>query len=1367
MKTPSLAALLVLFVCSIVTDIQAQTNSPPTISGIANQTGVLDAPIGPLAFTVSDVETPADQLTVTFTTSNNGIIPTNQVVLSGSGSNRFITILSGTNSPGSANITLSCTDTLGSTSSMTFSATINQFTNIASKFPISIDLGGVAWADCDNDGLLDLVVTGTINLGFLSYGAGAITRIYHNDGGSFTNFISLPGLYHSAVAWCDYDRDGFIDLAVCGLDTNDVAVTRIYHNNRNGTFSDIAAGLLGLYGGSIAWGDFNNDGAPDLLVTGGGPGPLAKLYRNNGDGTFSDIDAAIPGPTGGTASWGDFNNDGKLDLLLVGITNVSNFRTLAGVFLGNGDGTFTNTWSLPAAATFAAVESGAIGDFDNDGLLDVVIGLAGTVAYKNNGNGSFTSNAVINSNAKFVACGDLNCDGLVDIVAGDSGSTRIFANNGNTTFTSQPQLFPGLTNGAVALGDFNRDTKLDLAFTRGVPRTIFGRNEVNSSNPPPASPSIIGATNLGPNAVRINWSSSLDARSRSNSVSYNIRVGTQPGGIDVVSPMADPATGLRRIPALGNAGVTNWTMLQNLPSGAYYWSVQAIDNSFAGSQFSPESTFVVTNSLPTITRITNRSIPVATLYSVPFSIGDADDDLTNLTLTARSSNTNVIPSTNVSLTVPDPNSPSNYIINIMAVTNGASVISLTVTDPHGAYASRIFTITAAAFTLASSNFIPVHSASAAWADFDNDGKLDVLITGSTNVSAINPRTILYRNLGAGNFSPVVTSLPNVALGSVAWADFNNDGLQDLVITGTTNGTWDGAVSRIYKNTGTGFLDIGAPLPKVYLSAVAWGDYDNDGKPDLIIAGLTNSFTVSAITRIYRNNGDGTFSNTFSFQGVSQGAVAFADFDGDGYLDFVIAGLTNGFGPVTRVYRNNAGKSFSPMFTLPPVYNCSIVTGDFDNDGRPDILITGNNLSLPSTRVFRNNGDGTFADIGVGLPPCITGSAGWGDFNNDGLLDVFICGSTNSTRFFGITRAYLNSGSAILSQRFTNFISYSGFFQTNYYYSAATVVDFDNDGALDVLCLGGNNQAISGSYPAAFLFRNNAFSTNTLPTAPTNLSFARSNTTVNLAWNKSTDLETTNSDGLRYQLRIGRTPGGIEIKSPQSDLATGFRRVPQAVDAFTNQWPINGLAPGTYYWSVQAVDTAFAGSPFSTESTFTVLQPPTPLPDAIATSTNTPIIFPASNLASNDIDLYSLPLTVVSTDSNSIYGGTISLSGGMVTYTPPTNFLGNDVFFYSVSDGQSASATSSVTATVGSGGMVRLRRVSGPAVENGDFVMRLAGVPGAAYTIETTASLQVPWSKLCNVTAPSSDAGFGIGVFEIRDGINTNSARFYRTLFPAY
>ena len=1361
------------------------TNLPPQISSIAAQRAPLGTTLGPLAFTVSDDQTPAGQIMVTASSSNTGIVPTNQILLGGTGTNRTVTILPGTNAPGVATVTLTATDNLGAAGSRSFSVTLDQFTSLAPGLP-ALTFGAVAWGDYDNDGQLDLLVSGTTN----GLASGAATRIYHNNGGVFTNtpFINLPGVYRSAVAWNDYDRDGFLDFVVSGLTSSNQPVARLYHNNGNGTFTDAGAGLTGAYSGTLAWGDFDNDGAADLFLSGltiiSSNGVtaittnLARLYRNTGSGGFLDMnlnllttDNRIAAPSLGTAAWGDYDNDGRPDLLLVGALN--NLTGMANVYRNLGGGNFTNIFSTQIVSYYGG--AGAWGDYDNDGWLDLSISgaLSSTALYHNNRNGTFSQIVSLSGNTTpTVAWGDYNNDGYLDLLVG--GSTSIlYRNNGNGTFTSSGITLPSILNGAVAWGDADGDGDLDLLFAGSA--TTLHRNNSGVANTPPAVPAnlafVLGLTN----SVVFTWSRPLDTQTGSNGLNFNLRMGTNENVVNIVAPMADPVTGLRRVAALGNVSPTNRALLLNLPQGTYYWSVQTIDTAFAGSPFALHDKFIITNALPVISDIPDTTIAPGTNSPgpvIPFTIGDFETSAGSLVLTARSSNTNIVALTNIVF----GGSGSNRTVQVAARTNGIAVITVIVTDAQGAFASDNFTLRAEQFSLQSSNFIQVQNSLVAWGDFNNDGRLDVLMSGNTNGSSAGPPvTKLYRNDGNGIFTPVAAGFPGVTFGSAAWCDFNNDGWLDLILTGTTNSFVSRGIANLYRNNQDGtFTEINAGLTGVLNSSVAWGDYDNDGRADLLIIGSTNFSASGGMSRIYHNNGNGAFSNAVTLPAFSSGAAAWGDFDGDGDLDLVLAGQNSGGTAVTQVYRNNGDGSFTLAATLTGVYSGSVAVGDFDNDGRPDILLAGQGANY-FTAVYRNTGNFIFSNIGVSLPVARPASVGWGDFDNDGRLDFFISGFSPGAQQItpplsqgGFARVYRNTGSTVLSQSFTN---YPVNLPTNYA-GALTWADFDNDGRLDIL-LTGTDGAIVGSATRSqtALFRNNNNVTNTPPGAPAALTFVRSNNLVALAWAKATDAQTTNANGLKYQIRVGTNSGGIQIESPLADLSNGFRRVVQTGDASTNRWQLRNLPPGNYFWSVQAIDTAFAGSFFVVESTFTVLPPPIANPDAFTIPTNTLVTFNAAKLLLNDVDPSGLALRLLAVSASSTMGGTVVRYGVagkiLVEYMPPTDFSGNDTFTYTITDDQSAPATGTVTITVGNGGLISLNIVAGPMVDGGDFAVRFAGIPGLTYTIEAASELAGPWTKATNRTAPTYDQGFGVGVFEFREPIGTDSTRFYRTVYPSY
>ncbi len=237
------------------------------------------------------------------------------------------------------------------------------------------------FVDYDNDGELDLFVKNfdTSNV------------LYHNDG---TMLVPVPGAggladqtfgigFGSIVAFHDYDLDGFMDLVIDG----DGNTLQLYHNEGDGTFTNVSVGsgvVPQFNSKGIAWGDYDNDGLPDLFVARAEQGTSgivgASLYHNNGDGTFLDVtDAAGVSITGScwAAVWGDYDNDGHLDVFVTSSGDAGLGPGNANrLFHNNGDGTFTDV----AAAEGVDMEDGvalhkgaAWGDYNNDGFLDLVI----------------------------------------------------------------------------------------------------------------------------------------------------------------------------------------------------------------------------------------------------------------------------------------------------------------------------------------------------------------------------------------------------------------------------------------------------------------------------------------------------------------------------------------------------------------------------------------------------------------------------------------------------------------------------------------------------------------------------------------------------------------------------------------------------------------------------------------------------------------------------------------------------------------------------------------------------------------------------------------------------------------------------------
>ena len=456
-------------------------------------------------------------------------------------------------------------------------------------------------------------------------------------------------------------------------------------------------------------------------------------------------------------------------------------------------------------------------------------------------------------------------------------------------------------------------------------------------------------------------------------------------------------------------------------------------------------------------------------------------------------------------------------------------------------------------------------------DINNDDLLDLFITGSTNISGTAGFTGIYTNNGDNTFSSI-SGLPfSGFFGSEGdWGDYNNDGFVDLLLSAESNAAPGGGGTRIYKNNGnntfTQILNIDRGL------CVTWGDYNNDGKLDFALA-EGGSYSAPFTIKIYQNNGADSFSQDLSivFPTTTQKytRLNWFDYNKDGYMDLIALRADS-----TLLYKNNGNGTFSKVssFNLPiSGGSSSLAFVDYNNDGFLDIFKSDNKVYL------NDAGNGTFTAVSLNTMSSFYGGNDWGDFNNDGKPDMLISGSSPN-----LTKIYRNDGSNI----FTDIgASITGISQ----WSSVKWGDYNNDGFLDFIIDGYSDYT---GYKCAELYKSNGEGpVNTPPSAPGSLVSTVNGNSVILSWNAASDIQ-TNSNALTYNVRVGTSPGSNNIVSAMANLSTGFRRTPVNGNAFTNLLSkLENLTSGTYYWSVQAIDQAYAGSAFAQESSFTISSVP--------------------------------------------------------------------------------------------------------------------------------------------------------------------------------
>jgi hypothetical protein len=393
---------------------------------------------------------------------------------------------------------------------------------------------------------------------------------------------------------------------------------------------------------------------------------------------------------------------------------------------------------------------------------------------------------------------------------------------------------------------------------------------------------------------------------------------------------------------------------------------------------------------------------------------------------------------------------------------------------------------------------------AALFDYDNDGRLDIFFTNGARLDDPQPPAKrpdksdrkywnrLYRQNGNGTFSDVsekagVTGVPQGYYGmGAATGDYDNDGFQDLYVTNYEGNTLyrnnrDGTFTDVTKQAGVGSSGWSA--------SAGFFDYDNDGRLDLFVTRYVDwSFrhdrycgekkpgyraychpdNFNGIANVlYRNNGDGTFTDVSTKAGIANPegkglGVSFADYDADGFVDVYVANDS----VASFLYRNKQDGTFEEVGLLAGVAftedgktfaGMGVDFADYDNDGRPDLIVT--DLSNERYRLFRQNNDRSFRDVtdtsGVGgatLP-----FSGWStrffDYDNDGWKDLFAAqGHVMDTIEKTSPNLRYQQPPLLMRNESGRFVRVTpgDIFQRDYAGRGAAFGDLDNDGDLDIV-----------------------------------------------------------------------------------------------------------------------------------------------------------------------------------------------------------------------------------------------------------------------------------------------------------------------------
>jgi hypothetical protein len=293
-----------------------------------------------------------------------------------------------------------------------------------------------------------------------------------------------------------------------------------------------------------------------------------------------------------------------------------------------------------------------------------------------------------------------------------------------------------------------------------------------------------------------------------------------------------------------------------------------------------------------------------------------------------------------------------------------------------------------------------------WGDFDNDGLPDLFVPQGWNL-ARTPNA-LFHNTGGGNFTkvstgPIATDL-NIAFGG-SWGDYDGDGWLDLFVPGesTVGGSKGTAVkSFLYRNKGDGtFERITTGLIaefEGFANAATWGDFNNDGRLDLYLSSSGNR------SGMYLNHGAGDFERIDVSMSAAPDGASFGDINNDGNFELIVA---NPYSAVGLFTMDGGSVGFAEIPDSDNRRATGCAWGDYDNDGWLDLFVPHTSAfnqqgDDSNDALYHNNGDGTFTRLGRGsfsFDGQINDSAAWGDYNNDGFLDLFVAAINAKSGFY--------------------------------------------------------------------------------------------------------------------------------------------------------------------------------------------------------------------------------------------------------------------------------------------------------------------------------------------------------------------------------
>jgi len=919
--------------------------------------------------------------------------------------------------------------------------------------PVSPNVMNVSVADLDGDGKTDVIA---LNSNIFSVFKNTSSP-GHTSFAAKQDFTSANYINHIYIS--DMDGDGKPDLVYF----SPANFTILKNTSSAGGISFaspiIIADSAGPTGISIA--DFDNDGKPDIIVTNGNNNTFS-IYRNTTVGGTITFAPVVNFTTNtyyflGGAYAADLNGDGKMDLVT---TNQYQTNQFTNVYKNTSTiGNISFVWVTSFQSGYHP-ENVIIADFDGDGKPDMAepAGYNQFYIYKNTTvNGSISFNdAVVYSLGTYpttIGIGDIDGDGLPDLAVPDSffpGYVSVFKNTstpGNAAFATKVDISKGpnpyqnsgeaISTGLVVTdidGDGRPDMVISNYFTGVI--SIF----VNTIDAPViatfkpalansgATVTITGTNFTGATAVSFGGTPAASFTVNSaTSITATVGQGAS-GNVSVTTPIATgTAAGFTFLPA---ATIASFTPVAAAPgktvtiTGTNFTGATAV--SFGGinaKSFTVVSATTITAVVDNVAASGNISVtvPGGIVNHAGFVYAPAPLITSYIPVSGPVGTTVTITGNNFNV-----NAAANivYFGAAQAVVQTATTTQLTVTVPPGATYQPITVLnTAVALSTSSTNgfvttFNTKHSIastdfdpkvdvttpngvqSANLSDIDGDGKLDVLtVNPSANSFSVYRNTAATGSVSASSFAAKVDFSTGNGPQAMAIGDVDGDGKPDVAVVNFTDNT-----VSVYLNTSTaGTISFAAPKTMTTSTgpyALAIGDVDGDGKVELVVANASAN-TISVFQNMSAP-GNVLFAAKFDYAtGNTPHGIAISDVNNDGKPEIITANFT---GNSCSILQNasipgiiNAASFNSHTDLITGGGAQSVVVADINQDGEPDIIVANSKVNtisvLSNTTSYNYVSFSAKVDLITGVSPK---SVAVGDMDGDGIPDLITANTTDNT-----------------------------------------------------------------------------------------------------------------------------------------------------------------------------------------------------------------------------------------------------------------------------------------------------------------------------------------------------------------------------------